>query len=58
MDEDKRRENERKFGKWQRLKNGGRRYFYEVQGRYHWKARYIKEVDLSEKNNQILSGNL
>ena len=29
--------------------DGGRRYFYEIIGRYGWKARYIKEVDASEK---------
>ncbi|MEW6620352.1 MAG: hypothetical protein AB1422_13630 [bacterium] len=49
MDRDKRRENEQKFGNWVKLENGGRRYFYEVQGRYGWKAQYIKEVDSSEK---------
>ncbi|MEW6095892.1 MAG: hypothetical protein AB1567_05125 [bacterium] len=49
MDLDKRRENEQKFGNWVKLENGDRRYFYEVQGRYGWKARYIKEVDSSEK---------
>jgi len=48
-DERKRRENERKFGFWEELPNGGRRYFYEVQGRYGWKARYVKEVDSSEQ---------
>jgi hypothetical protein len=48
MNESKRRENERKFGTWEELPGGGRRYFYEVQGRYGWKARYVKEVDASE----------
>ncbi len=42
MDERKRRENERKFGNWDELPNGGRRYFYEVQERQKWKARYVK----------------
>ena len=48
MDKGKRRENERKFSTWKELPGGGRRYFYEVQGRYGWKARYVKEVDASE----------
>lgn len=49
MNEQKRRENERKFGNWDELPNGGRRYFYEVQGRQGWKARYVKEVDALER---------
>ena len=48
-DERKRRENERKFGDWDELPDGGRRYFYEVQGRHGWIARYVKEVDTSEQ---------
>ncbi|MGQ9625691.1 MAG: hypothetical protein ACUVV0_02145 [Anaerolineae bacterium] len=47
--ERKRRENERKFGNWEELPDGGRRYFFEVQGRYSWTARYVKEVDASER---------
>jgi len=47
--EHKRTENERKFQSWENLSGGGRRYFYEVQGRYGWKARYIKEVDALEQ---------
>ena len=49
MDEDKRRQNERKFGSWEPFAQGGRRYWYEVTGRYGWKARYVKEVDADEK---------
>ncbi|MCK5509052.1 MAG: hypothetical protein KAI50_11115 [Desulfobacterales bacterium] len=37
--EQKRKQNERKFGAWNELPNGKRRYFYEVQGRYGWLAR-------------------
>jgi len=40
----KRRENERKFNGWEELPDGGRRYFYEVQGHHGWKARYVKEA--------------
>lgn len=48
VDEQKRRENERKFGRWEDLPGGGRRYWYEVPGRWGWKARYVKEVDAHE----------
>ena len=44
-----RQQNERKFGAWQELPRGGRRYWYEVVGRQGWKARYVKEVDAAEK---------
>jgi len=44
-----RRQNERKFVAWDELPDGGRRYFYEVQGRHGWSARYVKEVDDSEQ---------
>ena len=47
--EQKRRENERKFSSWEELPNASRRYFYEVQGRLGWKACYIKEVDAFEQ---------
>ena len=43
-----RAQNERKFGRWEDLSGGGRRYWCEVQGRHGWKARYLKEVDGSE----------
>ena len=48
MNEEKRRENERKFGQWQSLPGGGRRYFYSLSGRRGWRARYVKEVDAQE----------
>jgi len=41
-------QNERKFGSWEALPNGGRRYWFEVAGRRGWKARYVKEVDADE----------
>jgi hypothetical protein len=43
-----RKRNERKFGNWQELPNGGRRYWYELLGRNGWKARYLKEVDAKD----------
>ena len=49
LDTKKRNENERKFGAWDQQPDGGRRYFYEVQGRHRWKACYVKEVDAFEK---------
>ncbi len=36
----KRRENERKFGIWEELPGGLRRYSYEIEGRYGWMVRY------------------
>ena len=45
---EKRRENERKFGNWEELSGGGRRYWYEVPGRGGYRARYVKEVDSHE----------
>ena len=48
MNEAKRRQNERKFGAWEDLPSGGRRYWYDVPGHSGWRARYVKEVDASE----------
>ena len=50
---DKRRKNERKFGAWEELPHGHRRYFFKVEGRYGWTARYVKEVDASEKTTRF-----
>ena len=44
-----RQQNERKFGSWEDLPDGGRRYSFEVTGRHGWRARYVKEVDAAEK---------
>lgn len=49
MDKRKRQLNEKKFGSWKDLPEGGRIYYYEVKGRSGWKARYAKEVDADEK---------
>jgi len=40
LEENRRRKNEEKFGSWQDLPDGGRVYFYEVQGHHGWTARY------------------
>lgn len=44
----KRSQNEKKFGRWDELPGGGRRYYLDVQGRLGWMARYLKEVDAEE----------
>jgi hypothetical protein len=43
-----RTQNERKFGQWDELPSGGRRYWLDVQGRLGWLARYLKDVDANE----------
>ena len=48
-DERKQRQNEKKFGRWEELPDGGRRYFYDVPGRHGLTARYVKEVDAAER---------
>jgi hypothetical protein len=41
-------QNERKFGHWEELPNGGRCYFRDFVGRAGGRARYVKEVDEAE----------
>lgn len=48
MDAQKRTQNERTFGMWNELPDGGRRYWFEVKGRSGWQARYVKETDANE----------
>jgi hypothetical protein len=43
-----RAQNEKKFGRWVELADGGRRYLLDVPGRLGWLARYVKEVDANE----------
>ncbi len=49
----KRRDNERKFGQWEDIAGGGRRYYLEVPGLHGWTARYVKEVDADEQTTQF-----
>ena len=49
----KRRENESKFGNWEDLPGGARRYWLEVPGRYGWSARYVKEADADEDTTRF-----
>ena len=48
MKQQKREQNEKKFGSWEELPQGGRQYWYDVEGHAGWKARYVKEVDKDE----------
>jgi hypothetical protein len=43
-----RTQNEKKYGVWDELPGGGRRYRLDVPGRQGWRARYVKEVDAVE----------
>jgi hypothetical protein len=43
-----RTQNEKKFGAWEELPNGGRRYWLDIAGRLGWRARYVKQVDAQE----------
>ncbi len=48
-----REQNERKFGTWEELPNGGRRYTRDYVGRAGGRARYIKEVDATETTTRF-----
>ena len=52
MEEGKRRRNEAKFGNWDEVETGGRRYWYDVMSA-GWRARYVKEVDADEKTTRF-----
>ncbi len=49
----KRKVNERKFSTWEELPEGGRRYFYKIEGHRGWMARYVKEVDSMEQTLRL-----
>ena len=48
MEEKKRKGNEREFESWTENGNGGRIYYFEINGKFGWKAKYSKEVDKDE----------
>ena len=48
-----REQNEKKFGNWDDLPMGGRRYWLDVLGRFGWRARYLKEVDAQETTRRF-----
>ena len=54
MNEQKRRTNERRFEHWEEMPSGVRRYWYDVQGRLGWRARYVKVVDADETTLRFL----
>jgi hypothetical protein len=41
-------QNEKKFGRWEDLPGGGRRYHLDITGRSGWRALYLKDVDAGE----------
>lgn len=49
----KRRQNEKKFRKWQDLPKGGRKYWFEVKGKFGYWAKYVKEVDEREETTKF-----
>ena len=49
----KRIQNEKKFSDWVDIPGGGRRYWFEVKGKFGWKARYVKEVNADEDITQF-----
>jgi hypothetical protein len=48
LDYKKRQENERKFPNWEDLSDGSRLYWFIIEGRMGWKAKYLKKVDNKE----------
>ncbi|MBI4594837.1 MAG: hypothetical protein HY730_00480 [Candidatus Tectomicrobia bacterium] len=52
MDNKKRQQNEKIFGHWEDLPDGSRRYWYDVENTRGWKARYVKEVEATEKEEE------
>ena len=49
----KRIKNERKFSDWVELPRDGRKYWFEIEGKFGWKARYIKEVNVDEDTTRF-----
>jgi hypothetical protein len=48
MEGNKRPKNEKQFKNWIKSETGGRTYWFEVEGKWGWKAPYVKEVDAEE----------
>lgn len=48
MNFNKRQENEKKFPNWEELPDGSRLYWFVIEGRMGWKAKYLKKVDNKE----------
>ena len=48
MNEKKRKQNEKVFSNFDELENGNRKYWFEIIGKFGWKAKYVKIVDKEE----------
>jgi hypothetical protein len=48
MDEKKRKANETEYNLWTENDKGGRIYYFEINGKLGWKAKYLKEVNKDE----------
>jgi len=48
MNNNQRSKNEREYEAWIQKEDGGRTYSFEVSGKFGWKAKYLKEVDIEE----------
>ena len=48
-----RTQNERKFGQWEDLADGSRRYWLDIAGRQGWRARYVKIVNANETTTRF-----
>ena len=53
MNAAKRRDNEKEFDSWIELGNGGRIYSFIILGKHGWTAKYLKEVDSTEKTTRF-----
>ena len=49
MDNLKRIENEKRFTSWEEHGDGSRIYWFIIEGRLGWSAKYLKIVDLNER---------
>jgi hypothetical protein len=48
LNNNKRTQNENIFSEWEEMPDGSRMYWFEIEGRIGWKARYIKTVNYQE----------
>jgi hypothetical protein len=48
LNNNKRTQNEKIFSDWEEMPDGSRMYWFEIEGRIGWKARYIKTVNYQE----------
>jgi hypothetical protein len=48
LDINKREENEKKFSNFEELPDGSRIYWFVIEGRMGWLAKYLKTVDREE----------